>query len=100
MSYSELNPILIGFHLRAQCYEKGKLLSFYLTKGNDEDRNPKHVKKMTEEFFRKMYADKGYITNALRQMSFADGIHLFTKHKKNMKGTLWNYVIKSYSKKG
>ncbi len=29
--------------------EKGELLSFYLTKGNVDDRNPKHIKKMTDK---------------------------------------------------
>lgn len=75
-----------GFKLHLVCNEKGELLSFYLTKGNVDDRNPKHIKKMTEELFGKMYADKGYISKALWQMLFGDGIQLFTKLKKNMKG--------------
>lgn len=75
-----------GFKLHLVCNEKGELLSFYLTKGNVDDRNPKHIKKLTEELFGKLFADKGYLSKALWEMLFADGIQLFTKLRKNMKG--------------
>lgn len=75
-----------GFKLHLVCNEKGELLSFYLTKGNVDDRNPKHIKKLTEELFGKLFADKGYLSRALWEMLFADGIQLFTKLRKNMKG--------------
>ena len=75
-----------GFKLHLVCNEKGELLSFYLTKGNVDDRNPKHIKKLTEELFGKIFADKGYLSQALWQMLFEDGIQLFTKLRKNMKG--------------
>ncbi len=74
-----------GFKLHLVCNEKGELLSFYLTKGNVDDRNPKHIKKMTEQLFGKLFADKGYLSKALWEMLFADGIQLFTKLRKNMK---------------
>jgi hypothetical protein len=75
-----------GFKLHLVCNERGELLSFYLTKGNVDDRNPKHIKVMCENLFGKMFGDKGYISQALWQMLFADGIQLFTKLKKKMKG--------------
>jgi hypothetical protein len=75
-----------GFKLHLVCNERGELLSFYLTKGNVDDRNPKHIKSLCAKLFGKMFADKGYISQALWQMLFADGIQLFTKLKKNMKG--------------
>lgn len=75
-----------GFKLHLVCNEKGELLSFYLTKGNVDDRNPKHIKKLTEQLFGKIYADKGYLSKALWEMLFADGIQLITKVRKNMKG--------------
>lgn len=75
-----------GFKLHLVCNERGELLSFYLTKGNVDDRNPKHIKKLCEELFGKIFADKGYLSQALFQMLFEDGIQLFTKLKKNMKG--------------
>jgi hypothetical protein len=75
-----------GFKLHLACNEKGELLSFYLTKGNVDDRNPKHIKKLTEQLFGKIYADKGYLSKALWEMLFADGMQLITKIRKNMKG--------------
>ena len=75
-----------GFKLHLVCNEKGELLSFYLTKGNVDDRNPKHIKKLAEELFGKLFGDRGYLSQALWQMLFADGIQLFTKFRKNMKG--------------
>lgn len=75
-----------GFKLHLVCNEKGELLSFYLTKGNVDDRNPKHIKKLTEQLFGKIYADKGYLSKALWEMLFADGMQLITKLRKNMKG--------------
>ena len=75
-----------GFKLHLVCNEKGELLSFYLTKGNVDDRNPKHIKKLAEELFGKLFGDRGYLSQALWEMLFADGIQLFTKLRKNMKG--------------
>lgn len=75
-----------GFKLHLICNEKGELLSFYLTKGNVDDRNPRHIKKLTEQLFGKIYADKGYLSKALWEMLFADGMQLITKVRKNMKG--------------
>lgn len=75
-----------GFKLHIVCNEKGELLSFYLTQGNVDDRNPKHIKKLAENLFGKLFGDKGYLSQALWQMLFADGIQLFTKLRKNMKG--------------
>lgn len=75
-----------GFKLHLVCNEKGELLSFYLTKGNVDDRNPKHIKKLTEQLFGKIYADKGYLSKTLWEMLFADGMQLITKVRKNMKG--------------
>ena len=79
-----------GFKLHLICNEHGELLSFYLTKGNVDDRNPKHIKVLCDKLFGKLFADKGYISQALWQMLFADGIQLFTKLRKNMKGHIMN----------
>ncbi|WP_410745951.1 IS982 family transposase [Flavobacterium pectinovorum] len=79
-----------GFKLHLVCNEKEELLSFYLTKGNVDDRNPRHIQKMTEQLFGKLFADKGYLSKALWEMLFADGIQLFTKLRKNMKNHIMN----------
>lgn len=54
-----------GFKLHLVWNEKGELLAFYLTKGNVDDRNPKHIKKLTEQLFGKLFGDKGYLSKAL-----------------------------------
>lgn len=103
-----------GFKLHLVCNEKGELLSFYLTKGNVDNRNPKHIKKMTEQLFGKLFADKGYLSKVLwelkivntykkikanEQMLFADGIQLFTKLRKNMKSHIMKMEDKNLLRK-
>lgn len=66
--------------------EKGELLSFYLTTGNTDDRNPKVIQAMTRQLFGKLFGDKGYLPKALFDSLFADGIQLVTRLRKNMKG--------------
>ncbi len=44
------------------------------------------IQSISKCFFGKMFADKGYISQMLWQMLFADGIQLITRLKKNMKG--------------
>jgi hypothetical protein len=43
-----INGLVYAFKLHLVCNEKGELLSFYLTKGNVDDRDPKHIKKITQ----------------------------------------------------
>lgn len=40
---------------------------------------------MTKEVFGKLFGDKGYISKALAELLFQDGIQLITKVRKNMK---------------
>ena len=40
---------------------------------------------MTENLFGKLFGDKGYISKALSELLFQDGIQLITKVRKNMK---------------
>jgi len=73
-----------GFKLHLIINDKGELLSFYLTKGNVDDRNIE-LMTMTKEVFGKLFGDKGYISKALAELLFQDGIQLITKVRKNMK---------------
>ena len=75
-----------GFKLHLIINEKGELLSFYLTKGNTDDRDVKTVKSMTQGLFGKLFGDKGYISKTLFELLFRDGLQLITKLRKNMKG--------------
>lgn len=74
-----------GFKLHLIINDKGELLSFYLTKGNVDDRNIQLMTAMTKEVFGKLFGDKGYISKALAELLFQDGIQLITKVRKNMK---------------
>ena len=77
-----------GFKLHLIVNEKGELLSFYLSKGNVDDRNVKIIKDMTKGLFGKMFGDRGYLGKALFEALFQDGLQLITKIKKNMKNHL------------
>jgi hypothetical protein len=75
-----------GFKLHLIVNDKGELMSFYLTKGNVDDRDIKVLSKMTESIFGKLFGDKGYISKSLSELLFQDGVQLITKVRKNMKG--------------
>ncbi|GEN74037.1 hypothetical protein CLA01_41090 [Chryseobacterium lathyri] len=49
---------------------------------------------MAQQLFGKLFADKGYLSKALCEVLFADGIQLFTKLRKNMK----NHIMKMEDK--
>lgn len=74
-----------GFKLHLIINDKGEILSFYLTKGNVDDRDIKVLTTMTKDIFGKLFGDKGYISKALSELLFNDGIQLITKVRKNMK---------------
>lgn len=74
-----------GFKLHIIINDKGEIQSFYLSKGNVDDRNIKHITAMTERLFGKLFGDKGYISKALSDLLFGNGIQLITAVKKNMK---------------
>lgn len=74
-----------GFKLHLIINDCGELLSFYLTKGNVDDRDIDVMAAMTKEVFGKLFGDKGYISKALAELLFQDGIQLIAKVRKNMK---------------
>jgi hypothetical protein len=74
-----------GFKLHLIINDKGEILSFYLTKGNVDDRNIKVISSLTENIFGSLYGDRGYISKALADYLWNDGIHLVYKRRKNMK---------------
>lgn len=74
-----------GFKLHLIINDKGEILSFYLTKGNVDDRDIKVLSNMTNNIFGKLFGDKGYISKALAELLFQDGIQLITKVRRNIK---------------
>lgn len=74
-----------GFKLHLIINDKGEILSFYLTRGNVDDRNQKMLLDMTKDVFGKLFGDKGYVSKALSDLLFGNGIQMIAKPKKNMK---------------
>ena len=75
-----------GFKLHLIVNDKGELLAFYLTPGNVDDRQP--VPHMTRELWGRLFADKGYISQALFEELFERGVTLITSIRKNMQNRL------------
>jgi len=76
-----------GFKLHLLFNDRGELLNLALTPGNVDDRKP--VPKLVERLFGKVFADKGYVSQALfRQLLDTFGVQLITKLKSNMKNRL------------
>ncbi len=74
------------FKLHLIVNDEGEILAVQLTAGNVDDRTP--VPKLVKELFGKLYGDKGYISQKLFDLLFADGVQLVTKIRKNMKNKL------------
>ena len=59
-----------GFKLHLIINDRGEILSFYLTKGNVDDRDHKVMKSLSENIFGYLFGDKGYISQALLMMAY------------------------------
>lgn len=77
-----------GFKLHMVTNDTGEIIDFLLTPGNQDDRTPLKMKNFIKKLWGKLYGDKGYIGQQLFTDLFADGVHLITKLKKNMKTKL------------
>lgn len=77
-----------GFKLHLIINDRGEILSFLITRGNVDDREPLEMESFVKNVFGKLYADRGYISQRLADILFVDGIHLVYKLRNNMKGEL------------
>lgn len=77
-----------GFKLHFIINDKGEILSFVITPGNVDDREPLKDKKFIDKIRGKLYADKGYISQKITEVLFVDGLHLITHIRNNMKNVL------------
>ena len=72
--------------------DENQLLAIQLTASNVDDRIP--VPQMVKELFGKLSGDKGYISQKLFDLLFADGVQLVTQIRKNMKNQLMDVFDK------
>ena len=72
-----------GFKLHILVNSMGELMAFRLTEATTDDRLP--VEGLSHGLCGKLFGDKGYISQALREKLFSQGMELITKIKKNMK---------------
>jgi Transposase DDE domain len=72
-----------GFKLHLVVNDQGELLSFLLSPGNVDDRQP--VPTLTKRLWGKLFGDKGYISQPLFERLFDQGIQLITMPKKKKK---------------
>ncbi|MDR1623453.1 MAG: IS982 family transposase [Tannerellaceae bacterium] len=75
-----------GFKLHIIINDKGEILSFVITQGNVDDRQPLSMESFIHNVSGKLYADRGYISQKLADILFVDGIHFVAKMRNNMKG--------------
>ena len=78
-----------GFKLHLIVNDEGELLAFCLTPGHVDDRQPVPV--LTRQLFGQLFGDRGYISQALHDTLFAQGLELVTKIRKNMKNRLMRW---------
>ena len=72
-----------GFKLHIIVNECGEILSFSITKGHVDDREP--VPKLAKQLIGKLFGDRGYISKKLTELLAIKDVELITTLKKNMK---------------
>jgi hypothetical protein len=86
-----------GFKLHLIVDDQGNLLTFCLTPGNVDDRKP--VPHMAKKLWGKLFGDKGYISQALFEQLFDQGLQLITPIRKNMHNRLMPLMDKLLTRK-
>jgi hypothetical protein len=83
-----------GFTRHVIVNDAGELLACCLTPGHVDDRQP--VPALTKQLVGQLCGDRGYISQALPDLLFAQGLALVPKSRKNMKNRLmrlWDKVL-------
>ena len=81
-----------GFKLQLIINDQGELLAATLTPGNTDDRKP--VPAMAQHLTGKLFGDKGYVSQALFEKLYAQGLELIAKRRKNMTNQLMTLLDK------
>jgi hypothetical protein len=75
-----------GFKLHLLIHDLGELLAWRVTAANVDDRVP--VPRLLNALKGKVFGDRGYISQALFERLFSQGVQLITKLRKDMKSKL------------
>lgn len=75
-----------GFKLHLIINDQGELLSFHLTPGNVDDRQP--VESLTRDLWGRLFGDKGYLSQKLFGQLYERGLKLITGLRGNMTNRL------------
>ncbi len=86
-----------GFKLHLIVDDRGELLAFYLPPGNVGDRQP--VPHMAKKLWGKLFGDRGYLSQALFERLFRQGLQLITPLRKNMRNRLMPPMDKLLARK-
>lgn len=81
-----------GFKLQLVVNDRGELLDFRFTPGNEHDTKP--VKDLIKRLFGKLFGDKGYLSQPLKDALWKQGIQLITSIRRNMKPQLMHLTDK------
>lgn len=81
-----------GLKLHLIINDRGALLAAALTPGNTDDRKP--VPEMAAHLTGKLFGDKGYVSQALFEQLYAQGLELIAKRRKNMNNRLMQLMDK------
>lgn len=68
--------------------DKGELLSLMITQTHVDNQEPLKNQGFIKTLKGKLFADKGYISQAITQVPFLDGLHLITRLRNIMKNVL------------
>jgi hypothetical protein len=77
-----------GFKLHLVINDRGEICSFCLTPGNIDDRNMDVVSRLCREQRGKLFGDRGYISKALFERLWGQGIQLITRLRRNIRNAL------------
>ena len=83
-----------GFKLHLMVNDEGELLAFRVTTAEVNDQGP--VGRMARGLWGQLFGDRGYISRALHQALWAQGLALITLMRRNMKPRLmrlWDRLI-------
>ena len=70
-----------SFKLHLIVNDQGELLAVYVTPGKTDDRKALGI--LTQNLFGKLFGNKGYLSQALFERLFEQGVELITTIRKN-----------------